>query len=78
MIKQIREKMRKNDKLGWLWNLEHTKFSIENNDQKPMQNANSINQSDTPPFNFMNNPLVNNNYLTDRGTGRRARIWYNY
>ena len=34
-----------------------------------MQNANSINQSDTLPLEFMNKPLVN--YLSGLGTGGR-------
>ena len=41
-----------------------------------MQNAYSINQSETLPLNYVNKPLVNN--LSDRGTGQRACIRYYY
>ena len=41
-----------------------------------MQNDYSINQSDGLSLNFMNKSLIN--ILSDRGTERRALIWYNY
>ena len=57
--------------------VEHGKHQVltENDDQKSMKNAYSINQSDTLPLHFMNKPFVNN--LFGRGTELRVRIWYN-
>ena len=49
--------------------MEYIKCSVKNNDQKSMQNAYSINKSDT--LNFMNKSLVND--LSGGETERRAR-----
>ena len=64
--------MRKTLETGMAVENGYIKFQIENNDQKSIQNAYSINQSDS----FMNKPLINN--LSGQSTERPARIWYNY